>query len=119
MRNRLIVLLLLGLILFGCVKQGQPSQVSLGEVFTLHANESAIIKDEGLEVRVDSFIYSPCPPGAQCFWSGLGVVMEYKKGNETAKGVNLAEAFGYRTAIIETDYKTFAKLNVSKAAPNK
>jgi hypothetical protein len=118
MRNAIIVLLLLGLIFQGCVQQGQPSQVSLGEGFTLHANESAFIRGEGLEVRVDSFIYSPCPPGAQCFWSGLGVVLEYKKGNETQKGVNLAEAFGYRTAIIDTDYKTYARLNVTKAAPN-
>ncbi len=60
------------------------------------------------------FIYSPCPEGAVCIWSGLGVGMEYRLDGQVKTGMNLVEAFGYRAEILQTDYKTYAKIKVVK-----
>lgn len=111
------VLSMSALVLSGCTSppaMNETLHVALGEEFTLHENQSAIIEPDGLEVRITDFIYSPCPQGAVCVWSGLGVGMEYELGTQVKTGMNLAQAFGYRTEIIETDYKTYAKLKVVK-----
>ena len=50
--------------------------VSLGEEFTLKKGETARVKGLNVFLKVKDFIYSPCPKGAQCFWSGLAVVFE-------------------------------------------
>lgn len=105
------------LVLAGCASplvSTETLRVGLGEEFILHENQSAIIEPDGLEVRVTNLIYSPCPPGAECIWSGLGVVLEYRLNGQTEQGVNLMKAFGYKTEIVDTDYKTYAKLKVTK-----
>jgi hypothetical protein len=113
----LLSLILGALFLYGCASPPVANgtlHVGLGEEFTLHENQSAIVEPDGLEIRITEFIYSPCPQGAVCVWSGLGVGMEYKLGGKTETGMNLVRAFGYKTEIVETDYKTYAKLKVVK-----
>jgi hypothetical protein len=116
-RLALLSLILGALVMSGCASPPAMNgtlHVGLGEEFTLHENQSAIIEPDGLEVRITDFIYSPCRQGAVCVWSGLGVGMEYRLGTQVKTGMNLVQAFGYRTEIIETDYKTYAKLKVVK-----
>jgi hypothetical protein len=98
------------LFLLGCVSQ----DVKLGEEFTLRENQSITIAPDGLGVKVTDFIYSPCPVGAVCIWSGLGIGLEYRLNNQTESGVNLLSAFGYQTEIVDTDYQTYARLRVTK-----
>ncbi|MCI0503820.1 hypothetical protein L0Y65_03855 [Candidatus Micrarchaeota archaeon] len=116
MRLSAVSLLVFGaLVLAGCAfppASDEALHVGLGEEFVLHDNQTAIIEPGGLEIRITNFIYSPCPQGAVCVWSGLGVGMEYKMGGKVEAGMNLVRAFGYRTEIIETDYKTYARLKV-------
>ena len=88
--------------------------VSLNEVFVLHKNQAAIVKEEDLQITIRDFMYAPCPEGVVCIWSGLGIVFEYRHKNEIKKGVNLTNAFGYEIDILETDYQTYATLKVSQ-----
>lgn len=89
--------------------------IELGTEFTLHKNESAIIQNIGYKITITNFFNSPCPDGAQCLWSGVGVGLRHSLKGEIKEGVNLTEAFGYQTTILETDHETFAKLKVNVA----
>ena len=120
-KNHVIILLLLiSLIaLAGCkpLKQQPPQHyetlyVSLGEEFTLHKNQTAVIEAEDFSVRVVEFYNSPCR--GVCVWSGVGIRFEYNHNGETLSGTDLAYAFGYQTDIIDTDHETFALLKVEK-----
>lgn len=88
--------------------------VSLGEEFTLHENQSAIIENDNYEIKITEFFNSPCPKDAQCFWSGVGIAFEYTLIGEVKGGVDLVQAFGYQTTIIDTDHETYAKLKITK-----
>ena len=95
-------------------QNAETIQVNLDEEFTLHKNQSATLTHEDLTITITDFVYSPCPKGAECFWSGLGVVLEYDHNGEVQKGTNLSQAFGYQTTIVDSDYKTYAKLKITK-----
>ena len=130
--NLLLLLLITGaLLIVGCTQLSKqtPEQktpdnqipqnyetlyVSLSEEFTLHENQSAIIENENYEIKITKFFNSPCPKGAQCIWSGIGIAFEYTYKGEVKKGTNLVQAFGYQTTIIDTDYETYAKLKITK-----
>lgn len=88
----------------------------LGQEFILHENESVSITNENLQIKILNFYNSPCPKGAQCIWSGVGVELEYSQNGQQVKGIDLKQAFGYETNIIWTDYETYAKLVVKKTA---
>ncbi|GEM_PF-2531957 len=88
--------------------------VALGEKFTLKKNQSAKIGNTGLEITITEFYNSPCPPKAQCFWSGVGIDFEYHFNGEVKKGIDLVQAFGYQTKIVATDHTTYATLIVQK-----
>jgi len=98
----------------GLEPETNPFFFSLGEPFTLGLNQVATITDTGLEVEITGFINSPCPKGAQCIWSGVGIDFTYRLNGKVEKGVNLTEAFGYQVVIGETDYETYANLTVEK-----
>jgi hypothetical protein len=87
---------------------------SLGQQFTLKKGQTATIAGTGLEIEITNFINSPCPKGAQCFWSGLGVEFTYRLNGQEQKGMNLAEAFGFHTTIVNTDYEKSATLTVER-----
>lgn len=88
--------------------------VSLGEEFILHVNQVAKLENDDFEIKIVQFFNSPCPPNVKCLWSGVGVAFEYRHGNEVKQGINLSQAFGYKTTEIESDYETYAKLKLTK-----
>ncbi len=116
----LIGLVLVAVLVSGCVSgDNQPGNnetlyVSLGQEFILHENQSAILNSDDFEISVIEFIYAPCPEGMQCAWSGLGIVFEYRHDDEVKGGLNLVQAFDYQINIIDTDYQTYAKLNITR-----
>jgi hypothetical protein len=92
----------------------EPLYVSLGDEFILHQNQSAIIINEDIEIKIIQFHNSPCPENVKCVWSGIGITFEYYHNKEVKRGINLVQAFGYQTTILETDHETYAKLKVNK-----
>lgn len=88
--------------------------ISIGEEFTLHENQIAMIENENYKIKITQFFNSPCPKGVACIWSGIGIAFEYTSNGEVTKGVNLVQAFGYQTTVIDTDYKSYAKLKITK-----
>ena len=92
----------------------QLIQVSLNDEFTLHKNQTAIISNTDLRIKIVEFYNSPCPPGAQCIWSGVGISFEYQFGNETIHGIDAHQAFGYEINVLDTDYETYAILKVAR-----
>lgn len=87
---------------------------SLGKEFTLRENQTATITGTSLTVKLTQLINGYCPDGVNCFWSGMGLELEYRLGQEIKKGINLMQAFGYRITIVKTDYNTYATLIVEK-----
>jgi len=90
--------------------------VSLGEEFTLKKGETARVKDLNVFLKVKDFIYSPCPRGAQCLWSGLAVVYEL-----TVDGIVYGSSLDnpprdapYDVLVKKTDYKTYATFVINK-----
>lgn len=101
----------------GEVGSGQVEQlIELGAEFTLHKNESAVVQNVGYKITITNFFNSPCPDGAQCLWSGVGVALKHSLKGEVKEGIDMTEAFGYKTTIIDTDYETFAKLKIQASA---
>ena len=86
--------------------------VSLRQQLTLKKGQVAKIANTGLEIEITAFFNSPCE--GQCFWSGVGVEFEYRFNGEVQKGINLVQAFGYQTTIVNTDHETYANLVVEK-----
>jgi len=90
--------------------------VSLGEEFTLKKGETARVKGLNVFLKVKDFIYSPCPKGAQCFWSGLAVVFELTVDGKVynASIGNLPPKAPYDVFVKKNDYKTYANLVIDK-----
>ncbi len=88
--------------------------VLLKEQFTAKKNQLISVANTDLQIRITNFYNSPCPANAECFWSGVGVELEYIQNGKSQKGMNLLEAFGYHTTIIKTDYETYADLIVER-----
>ena len=86
--------------------------VDLGKEFILRENQTALLNGTSLQIKITGFINSGCPEGGGCFWEGKGIVFEYSLNGEVKKGVNLHQAFGYSVDIIDSDYKTYAKLRI-------
>lgn len=71
----LILLVFAGVFLTGCIKDSSGraiKNVELDEEFKLRENQTAVLNGEDFEIKLIDIIYSPCPDGAECFWSGLG-----------------------------------------------
>lgn len=88
--------------------------ISTGQQFTLKKSQIAKISDTGFEVKITAFYNSPCPVGAQCNWSGVGIGFEYNLNGKVLKGTNLVQAFEYTTIIVKSDYETYADLIIEK-----
>ena len=101
-------------VLIGQTTDDELLTVDLGADFVLHENQAAKIKGEGLEIKVTQFHNSPCPTGARCIWSGIGISFEYHYLDEIQSGINKLQAFGYQTTVIESDHETFVRLKVEK-----
>ncbi len=88
--------------------------VKLGEEFVLGENQGAKLEGTGFGIRILKFFNNPCPPNVECFWSGIGIQFEYRYDGEVKSGINLVKAFGYRTTIVQSDYKSHAVLRITK-----
>lgn len=97
------------------VVTGSDQFIELGAEFTLHKNESAVVQNIGYKITVTNFFNSPCPDGSQCLWSGVGVTLKHSLKGEVKEGIDMTEAFGYKTTIIDTDHETYAKLRINSA----
>ena len=84
--------------------------VSLGQEFTLKKGETARVKGLNVFLKVKDFIYSPCPKGSQCIWSGLAVVYEISVDGKVynASMGNPPPEVPYDVFVKNTDYKTYA-----------
>ena len=89
--------------------------VSLGDEVTLRENETVILDQPEVSVKVIRFINSPCPSGVQCIWSGQAVSFELKVGDRVYKAPlgNLSSDAPYNVTIKDTDYQTFATFVIS------
>ncbi|MBU0569700.1 hypothetical protein KKB40_02870 [Patescibacteria group bacterium] len=90
--------------------------VSLGEEFTLKKGGTARLGNLDVFLKVKDFIYSPCPKGSQCVWSGLAVVYELtvdRKVYDAPLG-NLPPEAPYNVLVKNTDYKTYADFVIEK-----
>ena len=90
--------------------------VSLGEEFTLKKGETARVKDLNVFLKLKDFIYSPCPKGARCIWSGLAVVYELTVDGKvySAPMGNPSPETPYNVLVKNTDYKTYATFIIEK-----
>ena len=121
------VAVILSIFLYGCNNTQIPSRipnipstemekiVNLGEEFTLVKGESARVKGLNVSLKIKEFIYSPCPKGVQCVWSGLAVVYEL---NIDGKDYTNAYNTPYDVLILDTNFKTYAKFIIEKAETN-
>ena len=84
--------------------------VSLAQEFTLKKGETAQVKGLNVFLKIKDFIYSPCPKGSQCIWSGLAVVYELTVDGKVynASMGNLPPETPYNVLVKDTDYKTYA-----------
>lgn len=84
--------------------------VSPGQEISLRKGAVVRVRGSDVALRVEDFIDSPCPSGAFCFWRGQAVETAWYKGGRVNRTTDGGEAFGYRLEIVDTDYKTFAKV---------
>lgn len=84
--------------------------VSLGDEITLGENETVILNQPEVSIKVVRFINSPCPSGVQCIWSGQAVSFELRVGDKVYKAPmgDLSNDAPYDVTVKSTDYKTFA-----------
>ena len=88
--------------------------VELGQEFELKKGQRARVAGTGLELAILNFFNSPCPPGVQCIWSGIGIEFEYRYNGQSKRGINLVRAFGYQIDVIRSDYESYAILRVTQ-----
>lgn len=93
-------------------------RVISGEAFTLRRGQTAILSGEGLRITILEFYNSPCPENVTCIWSGVGIGFQYTLNGQTRKGVNLVQAFGFQTTILDTDHETYARLKITRIQPD-
>jgi hypothetical protein len=88
--NRLLVLSVLLVFLFGCTIPFQKTAV-LNEAFQLKVGESASIASEGLTIKlVDVPEDSRCPTDVQCIWAGrTKVALSATKGGVDLGAFNI------------------------------
>lgn len=126
----IILVVILGIFLDGCstIKEQNPPKipdtlpketvifVNLGEEFTLVKDQSAIIKELNVSLKIKDFIYSPCPKGLQCVWSGLAVFYELTVDGKIygASRGDLLSGTPYDVFVKDTDYKTYATFVIDK-----
>ncbi len=114
------ILCLILLLFAGCVSKEDTTIYLLNQSFTLESNHTAIFPQENLSIQLKEMFNSPCPPGAQCFWSGVGVLIKVSKDGDTQELLIQGEpptsmsAYGYLITLHKTNYISFAELSVSK-----
>ncbi len=91
-----------------------------GEEFMLRRGQEAVIKGYNISLILKGFIYSPCPEGSQCIWSGLAATYEliYEGRIYEAPLGYLPPDAPLSVFIKESDYKTYAVFLIEPPASN-
>ena len=128
MRNSILFLglILLTVLMSGCTQEEQipPDvkiyeqdiiSVNLCEKFWLIENQTASVESEDLQLKLTKIIYSPCPEGVMCIWSGLGAEFEVSKYNKTMLSIesHYKEFFGFKIDMMEVT-QTYVGFKISK-----
>ena len=115
-----IILILLVIVVFVFInKNTQIKKISLKEEIELKKGETVQLKGENVFITIKDFTYSPAPAGTMSDWSGLAVIYQIEINGvkyETDYMGNFQtgdyEKIPYYVLIINSDYKTFAKIKV-------
>ncbi|MBI4348961.1 MAG: hypothetical protein HY553_19140 [Elusimicrobia bacterium] len=86
-------------------RPGRIVDAELGKEFRLKQGESARLPGGRDFLRIEKFINSPCPKGAQCGWSGLAVVYELAVDGKVVRAGPEAK---YQVDVKESDYRSYA-----------
>jgi len=92
-------------------------QVSLDQEFIIKENDLVQINDQDLQIEVKKFHRWECPEFVSCSGDQSHIVFELKQKNKTFTDKIYFDTFfvfSYRIDRIEADYKTYAKLKVTK-----
>lgn len=109
--NMMTLMLALSLVAAPAFAAPKTIKAELGKAFVLRKNQVAVLKDTDASIRITGFINSPCPKGARCVWSGQAVHLELTVAGST---VALDGNAPYAVEILDSDYKTRAKLLATK-----
>lgn len=92
----------------------QLRTVTLGQEFTIQQGEQVIIAGtDGAKFKLTGFYNHPCPPNANCIWSGLDVFYEIKVSdmiytkNQPLQHLDNAP---FMVIVRDSDYTTYAKV---------
>ncbi|MBI4423929.1 MAG: hypothetical protein HY554_09395 [Elusimicrobia bacterium] len=80
--------------------------VELGKEFRLEKGEAARISGTRAVLRIERFIDSPCPKGAQCGWSGQAVVPKLTINGKAAP--TAPKDAPYDVEVKDTDFRSYA-----------
>lgn len=100
-------------------KENNVQIVKLNEEIVLRKNEKVEIEGTNAQITIIAFTDSPTPEGSQSIWSGQGVTYELQVGDEVYRSsfmglFNEDDNVPYNIKTIESDYKTYAKVKVTK-----
>ncbi|MBO5143337.1 MAG: hypothetical protein J6C46_10200 [Clostridia bacterium] len=110
------------ILLFLCITCGaytyktkKVTEVQLNEEIVLEKNERIKLKDQEVYLCIKKFINSTPPEGATAIWSGLAVIYEVEIDRKKYKTNDVGileeyESIPYIVDILDSDYKTFAKV---------
>ncbi len=90
--------------------------VPQGSEVVLRPGAFARVRGSDVVFRVDGFVDSPCPDGAACFWSGRSVETSWYRSGRAVRLSGGGEAFGYRMDLLDTDWKTYARVRISETS---
>jgi len=89
--------------------------IKLWEKFVLGSGKQIKYENDDLYIKINSFINSPCPDGAQCFWSGKWINTEFIKNWQSQWGLDLFEAMWYSLELVDSDYTNYATFILSSS----
>lgn len=92
---------------------GKTVAVELGKQFRLKKGEIARIAGTKASLRIERFINSPCPKGAQCIWSGQSVVLELSIDGKVVR--DPGKDSPYDITPKDSDYVTYADIVIDDA----
>lgn len=100
--------------------------ISLGQEFILHQNQSAKVKNEDYAIRLIDFYSVRCPEKTdiKCELAFLdeitfehahnGIVIKEMVRTTSPKEKMVAKAFGYQTIVLDTDPNNYTKLRIER-----
>lgn len=93
--------------------------VNLNEEVSLKKYEKIKLENEDVYVSIKKFINSPPPDGFTPIWSGLAVIYQIEIDGDVYKTNDIGHLeeqnnLPYVVEILESDYKTFAKVKITE-----